>query len=232
MPTVMITGANRGIGLGLAKAYLKNGWAVITTARSPEKASELNGLGGVEVYTLDVTDHKAIDDLAEKLKGRPIDVLINNAGVLGSADFEKGSLDQSIGSMDFGGMRHTLEVNTISPLKVSEAFLPNLEAGDQKKLITITSGMGSIGTTGGGYISYRTSKAGVNAVMKNISIPLKDKGIAVAVLHPGWVKTDMGSAAAPTEVSESVAGLVKQIDALTLEQTGCFRDFTGKEIPW
>ena len=233
MPSVLITGANRGIGLGLAKAYLADGWEVIATARNPEKSNELNGLGGnLEIHALDVTDHAAVDELAENLKGRAIDVLINNAGVLGSPTFKKGGVGQTLGDMDYDGFRHTLEVNTIAPLKVTEALLPNLELGEQKKLITITSAMGSLATMEDGFIAYRTSKSAVNAIMRNLSIGLKEKGIAVAVLHPGWVRTDMGSGEAPLSIEKSVAGLIREIDKLHLEHTGCCKNHAGETIPW
>jgi len=233
MPTILITGANRGLGLGLVKAYLKNGWEVTATCRYPDKAEALQALKGpLDILPLEVTDHRAIDDLAKKLKGKPLDVLINNAGVLGSDSFEKGGAGQTLGDIDYDGLRHTLEVNTIAPLKVTEALLPNLELGDQKKLVTITSRMGSLDEMGDGFVSYRTSKAALNAIMRNLSVGLKEKGIAVAVLHPGWVKTDMGSAAAPVTVAESVEGLIRQIDHLQLNDTGCWKDYTGETIPW
>ena len=233
MPSVLITGANRGIGLGFTRAYLKKGWEVIATCRNPEKANELKGLSGnIEIHSLDVTDFAAVDSLAGELKGRAIDVLINNAGILGSPSFKKGGAGQTLGDMDYDGLRHTLEVNTIAPLKVTEALLPNLEAGKLKKIITITSAMGSIEAMEGEFISYRTSKTAVNSIMRNLSIGLKEKGITVALLHPGWVRSDMGSAAAPLAIGESVAGLVAEIDKLDLEHTGCWKDHTGETIPW
>ena len=233
MPRVLITGANRGIGLGLTKAYLAKGWDVTATCRDPDNAPELKALSGkIHFHPMDVTDADQVDALAKEIAGQPIDVLINNAGVLGSDSFEKGGVGQTLGDMDYDGMRHTLEVNTIAPLKVTEALLPNLELGEQKKLITITSRMGSLAEMEGGFIAYRTSKAAVNAIMRNLSIGLKEKGIAVAVLHPGWVKTDMGSDEAPTEIAESVQGLIKQIEHLHLEETGCCKDHTGEIIPW
>lgn len=233
MPSVLITGANRGIGLGLTKAYLAKGWAVTATCRDPDNAPELKALSGkIHFHPLDVTNHKEIDALAKEIEGQAIDVLINNAGVLGSDSFEKGGAGQTLGDIDYEGLRHTLEVNTIAPLKVTEALLPNLELGDQKKLIAITSRMGSLAEMEGGFISYRTSKAALNAIMRNLSIGLKEKGIAVAVLHPGWVKTDMGSDEAPVEIAESVQGLIEQIEHLHLEETGCCKDHTGKTIPW
>ncbi len=233
MPTVLITGANRGLGLGLTKAYLKKGWDVIATCRNPEKANELKGLSGnLEIHSLDVIDFAAVDSLAGELKGRAIDVLINNAGVLGSPAFEKGGAGQTLGDMDYDGLRHTLEVNTIAPLKITEALLPNIEESDQKKVVTITSAMGSLEAMGDGFITYRSSKCAVNSIMRNLSIGLKEKGITVAVLHPGWVRTDMGSEAAPLAIEESVKGLVAEIDKLDLEHTGCWKDHAGETIPW
>lgn len=233
MPSVLITGANRGLGLGLTKAYLEKGWAVTATCRDPDNAPELKALSGeIHFHPMDVTDAGQVDALAKEIEGQPLDVLINNAGVLGSPNFDRGGAGQNLGDIDYDGLRRTLEVNTIAPLKVTEALLPNLELGEQKKLIALTSRMGSIGTMDGGFISYRTSKAALNAIMRNLSIALKEKGIAVAVLHPGWVKTDMGSDAAPVEIVDSVKGLIEQIDHLHLEHTGCCKDHTGETIPW
>lgn len=234
MLSVLITGANRGIGLGLVKAYLGDGWQVIATCRNPGAADALRALNqeNLEIYPLDVTDHPGIDGLAEKLKGRAIDVLINNAGILGSPTFEKGGVGQTLGDMDYDGLRHTLEVNTIAPLKVTEALLPNLELGKQKKLITITSTMGSIETMEDGFVAYRTSKSAVNAIMHNLSFGLKEKGIMVAVLHPGWVRTDMGGPDAPVSVEESAAGLKLQIEKLDISSSGTFRNFQGETHPF
>jgi NAD(P)-dependent dehydrogenase (short-subunit alcohol dehydrogenase family) len=233
MPSVLITGANRGLGLGLTKAYLEKGWSVTATCRDPDNAPELKALSGkIHFHPLDVTNHKEIDALAKEIEGQPLDVLINNAGVLGSPNFDRGGAGQNLGDIDYDGLRRTLEVNTIAPLKVTEALLPNLELGEQKKLIALTSRMGSMAEMEGGFISYRTSKAALNAIMRNLSIALKEKGIAVAVLHPGWVKTDMGSDAAPVEIVDSVRGLIEQIDHLHLEHTGCCKAHTGETIPW
>ncbi len=233
MPSVLITGANRGIGLGLTKAYLEKGWAVTATCRNPDNAPELKALSGeIHFHPLDVSDHQAIDDLAKEIEGQPLDVLINNAGVLGSPTFKKGGVGQTLGDMDYDGFRHTLEVNTIAPLKVTEALLPNLELGEQKKLITITSAMGSLETMEEGFTAYRTSKSAVNAIMRTLSFGLKEKGIMVAVLHPGWVRTDMGGPEAPVSIAESAAGLKEQIEKLDLSSSGTFRNFKGETHPF
>ena len=233
MPTVLITGANRGIGYGFARAYAKAGWRVIATCREPEKANDLKGLkGDIEIHELDVTDHGAADALAKKLKDVAIDVLINNAGVLGSDVFERGGPGQRLGDMDYKGFRETLEVNTLGPLKVTEAFLPHIENSGQKKLVTISTAMGSLATMEPGFIAYRASKTGVNAVMRNLAVTLREKGVIVAMLHPGWVRTDMGSQEAPLSIEESIAGMIDVIEGLTLPATGCYRNFKGETIPW
>ena len=233
MPTVLITGANRGLGFGFARCYLEFGWHVIATCRKPEKANELNGLdGNLDVLALDVTDHDAIDALAKKLVGQPIDVLINNAGILGSPRFERDGPGQRFGEMDYKGFRQVLEVNTLAPLKMVEAFVEHVAASTQKKIVTISTAMGSIARMEPGFIAYRTSKAAVNAIMRNIAFDLKQKGIVSIHLHPGWVKTDMGTDAAPLEVHESIHGLIKEIEKLDHTCHSCFRNHEGEEIPW
>lgn len=233
MPTVLITGSNRGIGLGLARSFAADGWTVIATCREPDKAEDLKKIPGeVEIHRLDVTDHKAIEALAEKLKGRPIDVLVNNAGVLGSRTFERGGPGQQFGDMDYEGLRHVLEVNTIAPLRMVEAFADHVAASGQKKIVTITSAMGSLSAMEPGHIAYRTSKAAVNAIMRNVAFTLKEKGISVALLHPGWVRTDMGSEEAPVTVEESVKGLREQIGKMHLGWTAPVKNYKGETIPW
>lgn len=234
MPTVLITGANRGIGLGLARAYHADGWRVIATCRTPEKAEALKALGGdnLEIYSLDVTDHAGIDALAEKLSGRAIDVLINNAGILGSEKFTRGGRKQKFGAMDYKGFFEVLRINTIGPLKVTEAFVDHIAASDQKKVIKITSAMGSLSKMEPGFIAYSVSKTAVNSVMRNIAPTLKEKGISVLLLNPGWVKTDMGSDAGRYTIAESVKGLKEQIEKLDLSSTGSFKNFKGETEPW
>ena len=233
MPTVFITGANRGLGFGFARCYLEFGWHVIATCRDPEKAKELKGLdGNLDIYALDVIDHDAIDVLAKKLMDQPIDVLINNAGILGSPRFEKGGPGQRFGEMDYAGFRQVLEVNTLAPLKMVEAFVEHVAASTQRKIVTMSTAMGSLALMEQGFIAYRTSKAAVNAIMRNIAIDLKQKGIVSIHFHPGWVKTDMGTDEAPLELHESIHGLINQIEKLDHTCHACFRNYEGEEIPW
>lgn len=226
MPTVMITGANRGLGLEFAREYAADGWTVIATCRDPAKASELKAAGGtIEVHALDVADFPAIDRLAEKLKGRPIDVLINNAGVMGT--------ERRLGELDGEGWLATLRVNSVAPILVAQAFLTNVRAGADKKAVFITSLMGSItDNTSGGYYDYRSSKAALNAAVKSFAIDTAPDGITAVVMHPGWVKTDMGGPNAPVARATSIGGMRKVIARLKLGDSGRFFNYDGKELPW
>ncbi len=182
--TVLITGANRGLGLEFARQYAAAGWTVIATARNPESASELNALG-VRVLQLDVIDQESVDGVARELKGAPIDLLINNAGIFPRS----GSLAET----DFEDVARTYEVNTIGPMRVTRALLPNLRSGEMKTVVSITSGLGSIAdNTGGRFYGYRESKAALNMFTRSLAAELRDDGFTCVVISPGWVQTDMG----------------------------------------
>lgn len=228
MTTVLITGANRGIGLEFARQYAAEGADVIACCRAPEKAQALNALAktaGLKVMALDVTSPKSVAALQAALAGRPIDIVINNAGVGGPRNEPKGTID-------FDAWVETLKTNSVAPMLVSLALHDNLKAGKLKKLITITSMMGSIAHHGGGAYAYRASKAAVNSVMHGLSKEWAKDGIAVGIYHPGWVKTDMGGASAPVTPEESVKGLRAQIARLSAGNSGAYLDYTGKEIAW
>lgn len=226
--TVMITGTNRGIGLEFVKQYATDGWNVIACCREPATASELQTLAithrNIQIVALDVADFAQIDAAALQLKDRSIDVLINNAGVYPASSF---------GDVDFDEWTTAFKINTMAPLKVTEAFTPHVANSQLKKVVTLSSKMGSLddNTSGGSYI-YRTSKAAANMVMKSLSIDLKPYGIAVATLHPGWVQTDMGGPNGLINTQSSVAGLRKVIANLSLNTTGKFIAFDDKEIAW
>lgn len=230
--TVLITGANRGLGLEMTQQYAQAGWTVIACCRNPDSASQLASLAHifrerVFLRSLDVTDFNAIDRLSGELSAQPIDILINNAGVYGDGK------SNGFGQMDYSLWHTVLAVNTLAPVKMAEAFLPQLQSGSRKLIVTLTSLMGSIADNrGGGSIMYRSSKAGLNAALKSLAIDLKPRGIGILILHPGWVKTDMGGANAPTLPQQSVAGLRQVIDGFRLEHSGQFLDFQGKELPW
>jgi NAD(P)-dependent dehydrogenase (short-subunit alcohol dehydrogenase family) len=181
----------------------------------------------VRIFPLDVSDFTQIDNLAAQLKDTAIDVLINNAGIYGE------SPRRSFGQLDYAAWTQTLTVNTQAPVKMAEAFLPHLNRGNNKLLVSISSQMGSIAdNSSGGSILYRTSKAALNAAMKSLSFDLKDQGIGVLVLHPGWVKTDMGGANALIDAQKSVAGMRQVIAQFTLAQSGSFLKYDGSTLPW
>jgi NAD(P)-dependent dehydrogenase (short-subunit alcohol dehydrogenase family) len=230
MTTVLVTGANRGLGLEFARQYAKEKTYVFACCRNPRSASELNALakdtpGGLSLHQLDVADRDSIPKLKREIGAEAIDIVINNAGIYGPRH-------QDGMNMDFDGWEETLHVNTLGPLRVTQAFLPNLKAGKEKKLIAITSGMGSIGETSGGYVAYRTAKAALNMLMRNLAIELKGDGIIAVPMNPGWVKTDMGGPTAPLSPTTSVTGMRKIIAELGLEDSGRFLSHDGREIPW
>ncbi|HEB78919.1 MAG TPA: SDR family oxidoreductase [Rhodospirillales bacterium] len=227
MPTVLITGSNRGLGLEFARQYSSEGWRVIATCRRPEQAPQLEALScNVEVHPLDVTDFAQVESLAHALDHEKIDVLINNAGIYGPKSM-------SLGGMDYGAWEDVFKVNAMGPLKVCESFAGHVADSNLKTMATITSKMGSIddNTSGGAYF-YRASKAALNAMMKSLSHDLKPRGVTVAVLNPGWVRTGLGGENGRIGADESVAGLRKVIAGLKLPDSGKFLNFDGAEIPW
>lgn len=230
MSTVLVTGANRGIGLALVTAWAEQGDDVIATVRSPDSLHDLATVierlpGRIEVHRLEVTDPASIAALAERLAGRPIDVLINNAGVMGPE--RQSSLD-----MDHAGWLEVLKVNTIAPLAVAQALLPNLRLVERAKILTISSGMGSLANAKSDHVAYRSSKAAVNKVMQCLGTDLAAEGIAVAVCHPGWVRTDMGGAGADISPEMSAAGIQRIVDRMTLVHAPVFHVWDGGVLPW
>ena len=232
MPTLLITGANRGLGLAFTERYLADGWLVRACCRqASERLSALSGRYPDLLHThiLDVLDHGRIDALAAQLQDTPIDLLLNNAGTAGEGGLGTGSL----GHFDYEGWRRILEVNLLGPIKMAEAFVEHVARSEQKKIVTISSMLASIGSnTNGGYAPYRVSKAAVNAAMRSLAMELKDRGIIVIPISPGWVRTDMGGSGAPLSPEESVAGMRKVIANLTRADTGRFFTLEGDELPW
>ena len=225
---VLITGANRGLGMEFTKQYAADGWNVLACCRHPQSALDLQALAKVNanitIQPLDVADFAQIDALALQLKDESIDVLINNAGVYPASSF---------GDTNYEAWAEGFKVNSMAPLKMAEAFVQHLTRGQLKKIATLSSKMGSLDdNTSGESYSYRSSKTAVNMVMKSLSIDLKPYGISVVTLHPGWVQTDMGGSNALISVHTSVSGLRKVIESLSLESTGKFIAYDGKAIPW
>ena len=232
MPTVLITGASRGLGLEFVRQYDADGWRVIAGCRNPHAAQELSAIASasgdqVSVHRLDVEDLPGVDRLATELVDVPVDVLINNAGSAGSRTAAV------FGQSNFDDWLTMFRVNVMGPMKVSEAFAANLEAGTGKAIATVSSQLGSmaLNTTGGIY-AYRATKAAVNAVMRSLSIDLASRSLKVVILHPGWVKTDMGGPQAPIESVTSVGGMRTVIARLTANTSGQFFMYDGTSLPW
>lgn len=221
MPTVLITGASRGIGRGFAQHYEAAGWRVVATCRDPGRA----GLNG-EAYALDVTRDDSIAALKAQLAGAPIDLLINNAGIT----HREGS---RIGALDYDGWTDVLAVNALAPIRVAEALADNVAASERKTMVFITSMMGSIARTGSGdSIIYRSSKACLNAAVNVLGNGLRSRGIGCVLFHPGWVRTDMGGPSASIDVATGVRGMTGVIEGLTPRDSGRFLNYDGTEIPW
>lgn len=227
MPSVVITGANRGIGLEFVKQFARDGWTVHASCRNPQDAGELNAVeGNVTVYKVDVTEPTDLAAFAAEVS-RPVDILIANAGVMGP----RGD-GQELGTLDYEGWEETFRVNTMAPLRTIEKFLPHVEAADGGRIVAITSKMGSIGDSSSGRIVYRSTKCALNMSMNMVAAACAPMGIAVATLHPGWVRTDMGGPNGLIDTETSVAGLRKVIDGLKPQETAPFVDYAGKSIPW
>lgn len=228
--TILITGCNRGIGLELSKQFAANNWRVLACCRYPDSADQLQALAAqhnnIEIFPLDVTDYIQVAELSEQLKDTAIDILLSNAGLYGPSNY-------SFGSVDPQAWREVLEVNTLAPLMLSQAFVKQVAASEHKLIAIISSKVGSIADNqgGGGYI-YRSSKTAVNQVVKSMSIDLAPMDINVVSLHPGWVQTEMGGPNALISTAESVAGLQQILTQAGPDQSGQFFEFSGNTIPW
>ncbi|MEM7020672.1 MAG: SDR family oxidoreductase [Pseudomonadota bacterium] len=230
METALITGANRGVGLALAQCFLEADYRVIAACRKPAEAHELRELGDASVLSiepLEVTDEQSVLALAEKLAEQPLDILINNAGVMGHGDSGQGT-----NSVDYDAWRDAFETNTIAPFRIISALKNNLSKADRPRAITISSQMGSLNRKSKGSYAYRSTKAAVNKLMQVLALELADEGIIVCPVHPGWVRTDMGGPTADISVEESATGLFKLISSITMEQSGRFWTWAGEEHPW
>jgi NAD(P)-dependent dehydrogenase (short-subunit alcohol dehydrogenase family) len=227
MPSVLITGANRGLGFEFAKQYARDGYRVFATAR--ERGPALETLqkqhDNLSLHALEVTDAKSVRALASELKSEPIDILINNAGTMGPKA-------QSLGQIDYDGFLDTLRINTLGPLRVAEAFIESVASSQRKLMVAITSGMGSISDSSGGSYAYRASKAALNMSFHNLGMDLKSRGIIAVVINPGWVQTDMGGTHAPTTPEDSISAMRKVFDSLTLADAGSFKNYRGSDYGW
>jgi NAD(P)-dependent dehydrogenase (short-subunit alcohol dehydrogenase family) len=223
-PTVLVTGANRGIGLEYARQFSAKGYTVIGTARDPADARDLAAVAK-RVEQLDVADAASVAALARRLDGVAIDILVNNAGMFDRSDV-------SVETVDFVTMERTFAVNTLGPLRVVQALMPNLRQGQRKLIVNMSSQLGSIENSNGRWYAYRASKAALNQVNKTLGAELGPDGFTCVVLHPGWVQTDMGGSNATYTPQQSVSGLIAVIEKLKPADNGRFYDFKGEPIPW
>ena len=220
MPTILITGAGRGLGLELARQYAQDGWRVIGTLRS----GDLNKVGA-EAVTVDVTDFAAVKALPAKLKGEPLDILFCNAGIIGKRGM-------ALGSFDYADWEKILRVNLLGAAAVIEALVDNVAASERKTIAVMSSRLGSISETSGMTLPYSTSKAALNLLAKALAETLRPRGVIVAALSPGWVKTDMGGQGASLTPEVSVRGLRTVLGGLRPEDSGKFFSHDGSQIPW
>ena len=231
MSSILITGANRGLGLEFTRQYLAEGWDVIAACRNPGAAQALRRLedtskGSLSVLAMDVADATSVQRAAALVQRPAIDILINSAGIFGGGG-------QILGSLDYRDWSAVLEVNLLGPARVCEAFLERIGRSERRLIVTITSGMGSLSdNTSGGSVLYRTSKAAVNMLMRTAAVDLKPQGITCVVLNPGWVKTDMGGPNATISAAESVGAMRSVISKLAPKDSGRFYNRDGREFPW
>lgn len=224
MSTVLISGANRGLGLEFARQFAAAGSTVLAGCRDPRQASSLTVIPGIEVCELDVGSSASVTALAAALRGRAIDILINNAGRLVAGHSEHN---------DPQAVMEMLRVNTLGPLMLSEALIENLAASARRLIVTVSSDLGSLsGNASGGNLGYRVSKAAVNMVMRTLAIELKPRNISCVLLTPGWVRTDMGGSNAPLSATQSVTGMYRVIERLGLRDSGRWLDHSGQECSW
>ena len=223
MPRLLLTGAGRGIGLEFARQYAADGWSVIATVRSDQAAETLRTLpGDIRIEFLDMRDHSALVGFADRIGG-PIDLFIANAGI---------TRPDGTGAQDADGWLEVLDVNCVAPTFLAYHLAP-LVAEARGKMIAITSQMGSIADNGsGGWNAYRASKAALNAAWRSMAVEMRAQPVAIAMLHPGWVRTDMGGPGGTLEAEDSVAALRKVIDGLGPADKGLFLDHRGETLPW
>jgi NAD(P)-dependent dehydrogenase (short-subunit alcohol dehydrogenase family) len=227
MPTVLITGANRGLGLEFARQYAADGWRVIATSRDPDKADALKALGPrVAVHRLDVADLAATTALSRTLAAETIDVVIANAGISVARDMTAATVAAGVETWE-----RTFRVNAVAPLALAGAFHAQVARSEQRKMIAITSRLGSMGANSdGGLYTYRSSKAALNAVWRSFALDHPD--VIAALLHPGWVRTDMGGRSALLDPEQSITGLRRVIANLSKADSGRFYNYDGSPIPW
>ena len=236
MASMLVTGASRGLGLEMVRQFVGDGWRIYACCRTPETATDLAALaagsdGAITLHTLDVSKPEQIGALADEFRGTPIDMLVNNAGLLGcSIDAMEPA---AFGSIDYDAWMQVHEINTMAPLRVTEAFVNHVAASETKLLLFMSTHMGCITELAdGGLYPYRSSKAALNLLVKGLSIDLAPRGVRTLAVHPGWVVTDMGGPDAPVNKVDSIAGIRQVVANYDGGQTGRFYQYDGRELPW
>ena len=236
MPSMLVTGASRGLGLEMVRQFVGDGWRIYACCRAPETAADLAALaaesdGAITLHTLDVSKPEQVRALADEFRGTPIDMLVNNAGLLGCKI--ENMTPANFGSIDYDAWAEVHEINTMAPLRVTEAFVDHVAASDLKLLFFMSTHMGCITELAdGGLYPYRSSKAALNLLVKGLSIDLAPRGVRTIAVHPGWVVTDMGGPNAPVNKVDSIAGIRKVVAAYGGDATGRFFQYDGRELPW
>ena len=236
MASMLVTGASRGLGLEMVRQFVGDGWRIYACCRTPETATDLAALaagadGAITLHTLDVSKPEQIAALADEFRGTPIDMLVNNAGLLGcTIDAMEPA---NFGSIDYDAWMQVHEINTMAPLRVTEAFVDHVAASEKKLLLFMSTHMGCITELAdGGLYPYRSSKAALNLLVKGLSIDLAPRGVRTLAVHPGWVVTDMGGPDAPVNKVDSIAGIRQVVANYGGGQTGRFYQYDGRELPW
>ena len=225
MKNILITGANRGLGLEFAKQYSKNGYKLYTTARNTELCDNLKKIPNNDIFNLNLLSQNSIESFIKNIKDKEIDLLINNAGIFHDEQFKE-DLQSDVWAKE-------ILINAISPIILTQKLKQNLLHGDDKKIVFISSQMGSIDDNYlGKYYFYRSSKAALNASARSLSIDWKNDGLAVLMLHPGWVKTDMGGEEANLNIDASVSHMINVINDFSINETGSFLNYAGKKLEW
>jgi NAD(P)-dependent dehydrogenase (short-subunit alcohol dehydrogenase family) len=228
--TVFITGSNRGLGLEFTKQLSKKNYAVFGCCRNIQSATDLMKLTKrfpyIKIFQGDINNNLDLEAIAEEIGQQPIDILINNAGI-------SGNNNETLESLSEDNFLEVFKTNTIAPLRVIKCLYKNILAGQEKKIVNISSGMGSISqNTSGGFYTYRSSKAALNALIKALAIDLQKEGIKMLLLHPGWVKTDMGTNQAPLTPEQSIEGMLQVIESYIGNEPAPFLNYKGETIPW
>ena len=233
MATVLITGANRGLGLGLSRVYLEDGWDVIAVVRNTSPELEKLACSRLDIRECQLTDDGELAAIADSLAGQTIDVLINNAGRMAKTQGDTTEGVQGFGHFNRALWHDVFDINLFTPMGLSELLVEQIAGSDRGRIVTLSSMLGSMALNqSGGLYAYRASKAGVNAIMKSMAIDLAEHGIISVAMHPGWVRTDMGGSRASFDIETSVRGMKAVIDGLRPEDSGKFLSHDGSEMPW